>query len=258
MTTTSVVPVAQSARAFARLVRTEFVLNVREPAGLVVGLGLPVLLIVVFGNIPTFQDPQAALGGLTPLDAYGPILMVFTLTMLALNALPLRLATYRELGFLRRLAVTPVHPSRLLAAQLTVYAAIAVAAITLILSIGAAAFHLRLPGSLPGLALTLFLTAAALFPLGLLIASTAPTAKAAGAIGGILFFALAFCSGLWWPLQTMPAPLRAVVEKTPTGAAVQALTDTISGNFPSLGPLAVLAIYAIVFTTLAVRTFRWE
>jgi ABC-2 type transport system permease protein len=184
--------------------------------------------------------------------------MVFSLTMLALNALPLRLATYRELGYLRRLAVTPVQPSRLLAAQLTVYTAIAVAAITLILALGAALFHLRLPGSLPGLAVTLLLTAAALFPLGLLIASTAPTAKAAGAIGGLLFFALTFASGLWWPLQTMPALLRAIMEKTPTGAAVQALTDTISGRFPSLTPLAVLAIYAVAFTTLAVRTFRWE
>ena len=245
-------------RAFLSLVRIEFRLNVREPAGLVVGLGMPVLLVVVFGSIPTFQTAQDALGGLSPLDLYGPILMVFTLSMLALNSLPLRLATYRELGFLRRLAVTPVQPSRLLLAQLTVYATVAVAATALILGIGATAYHLRLPGSVPGLIITLVLTAAALFPLGLLIASSAPTAKAAGAIGSILFFALAFSSGLWWPLPLMPALLRTVVEKTPTGAAVKALNDTIAGDFPGLTPLAVLAAYALVFATLAIRTFRWE
>jgi len=161
-----------------------------------------------------------------------PVLIVFCLSMLALNALPLRLATYRELGFLRRLAVTPVGPSRLLAAQLTVYAGVAVAAIALILAIGATAYHLRLPGSLAGLAVTLLLTAAALLPLGLWITSTAPTAKSAGAIGSIVFFALAFSSGLWWPLLTMPHLLRAVMEKTPTGATVQALTDTVAGHFP--------------------------
>lgn len=249
---------ATTRRGFARLVRTEFALNLREPTGLVVGLGIPVLLIIVFGSIPTFQDPQQALGGLTPLDAYGPVLIVFSLSMLALNALPLRLATYRELGFLRRLAVTPVGPSRLLAAQLSVYAGVAVVAIALILGIGAASYHLRLPGSLPGLVVTLLLTAAALFPLGLCIASTAPTAKAASAIGGIAFFALAFSSGLWWPLLTMPRLLRAVMEKTPTGAAVQALTDTITGHFPSPAPLIVLITYAVVLTVLAVRTFRWE
>ena len=35
---------ATSRRAFAHLVRTELALNLREPTGLVVGLGLPVLL----------------------------------------------------------------------------------------------------------------------------------------------------------------------------------------------------------------------
>lgn len=247
-----------SRRAFARLVRTELSLNVREPAGFVVGLGLPVLLVVVFGSIPAFREPVKAFGGLTPLDAYSPVLMVFCLTMLGVAVVPLRLAAYRELGFLRRLAVTPVGPSRLLAAQLTLYAAVAVVAIGLILGVGAVAFHLRLPGSLPGLAATLLLTAAALFPLGLWIASIAPTAKAAGAIGNVAFFALAFCSGLWWPLLSMPDLLRSIMEKTPTGAAVQALTDTVTGHFPSLTPLVVLAIYAIVFTALAIRTFRWE
>ena len=245
-------------RGFRALVRIEFRLNVREPTALVVGLGMPVLLIVVFGSIPTFQTAQDALGGLSPLDLYGPILTVFTLSVLALNSLPLRLATYRELGFLRRLAVTPAQPWRLLLAQLIVQAAVAVAAIALILGIGATAYHLRLPGSIPGLVITLVLTAAAVFPIGLLIASSAPTAKAAGAIGSILFFVLAFSSGLWWPLPLMPALLRAVVEKTPTGAAVQALNDTIAGNFPGLTPLAVLAAYAVVFAALAIRTFRWE
>ena len=48
------------------------------------------------------------------------------------------------------------------------------------------------------------------------------------------------------------------MEKTPTGAAVQALLETLSGNFPSVTPLAVLGAYAVVFSLLAIRTFRWE
>ena len=209
-------------------------------------------------DLPVEEDPVTALGGLSPLDVYGPVLMVFSLISLAMSVLPLRLATYRELGFLRRLAVTPVGPALLLAAQLTIYAAIGIAAIVLIMIIGALGFGLRLPGSVPGLVVTLLLAAAALFPLGLCIASVAPTAKAAGAIGGIGLFVLAFCSGLWWPLLTLPDVLRSIMEKTPTGAAVQALLGTLGGHFPSVTPLAVLAAYAVVFTLLAIRTFRWE
>jgi ABC-2 type transport system permease protein len=88
-------------RAFLSLVRIEFRLNVREPTGLVVGLGAPVLLIVIFGSIPTFQTAQDALGGLSPLDLYGPILMVFTLSMLALNSLPLPPANRLRTGQVR-------------------------------------------------------------------------------------------------------------------------------------------------------------
>ncbi|MBI1376872.1 MAG: ABC transporter permease [Frankiales bacterium] len=249
---------AVARHAFAGLVRSELRLNVREPAGLVVGFGLPVVLLLVFGSIPKFLEPTPELGGLTPLDLYGPILMVFTLSMLALNALPMRLATYRELGFLRRLAVTPVPPTRLLAAQLTVYVGVAVAAIAVMLLLGYLRFGMRLPGSIPGLVVTVVLTGAALFPIGLWVSAVAATAKAAGAIGSVLFFVLAFCAGLWWPVPTMPEALRAVVERTPTGAAVQALNDTVAGGFPSLAPLLVLVAYAVVFTSLAVRTFRWE
>ena len=44
-------------------------------------------------------------------------LMVFTLTILALNALPPVLASYREKGYLRRLSTTPIGAWRLLAAE---------------------------------------------------------------------------------------------------------------------------------------------
>lgn len=213
--------------------------------------------MIAFGSIPTFRDPVDALGGLSPLDVYGPVLMVFSLISLAMSVLPQRLATYRELGFLRRLSVTPVGPALLLAAQLTISAAIGTAAIVLIMLIGALGFGLRLPGSVPGLLVTLMLAAAALFPLGLCIASVAPTSKAAGAIGGIGLFVLAFCSGLWWPLQTMPSLMRTIMEKTPTDAAVQALLQALSGSFPSATPL-VSSAPTVLFTVLAIRTFRWE
>ena len=59
-------------RAFLSLVRIEFRLNVREPTGLVVGLGAPVLLIIVFGSIPTFQTGVDLLKG--PHATFGTVL----------------------------------------------------------------------------------------------------------------------------------------------------------------------------------------
>ena len=244
--------------AFRRLVQTEARLALREPIGLVWGVGAPLLLTVIFGSIPAFQVPAAELGGLTYFDAYAPILMVFVLAMLAFLSLPYPLAGYRELGVLRRMSATPVSPSRLLAAQLVVNLAMALIALVLIILIGTTALGLRLPEHVPGFVLTLVLAAACLFSLGLVAAAIARTARAAVAIGNALFFPLAFFAGLWLPQQAMPPVLRSIAEVTPTGAAVEALNSTLAGQWPSALPLLVLAGYTVVFSFVAVKRFRWE
>ena len=63
-------------------------------------------------------EPDPALGGQRWIDLFVPSLLVITLGTLGIQTLPIRLATYREKGVLRRLSTTPAHPVRLLAAQL--------------------------------------------------------------------------------------------------------------------------------------------
>jgi ABC-2 type transport system permease protein len=115
MTTTLTVPGTAPAAAFGQLVRNEVRLAWRQPTSLIGGLALPAALLIIFSFIPTFRQPQASLGGFSPLDLYVPILIGFSLAMLALFGLPIPLVTYRELGVLRRLSTTPVPPSWLLA-----------------------------------------------------------------------------------------------------------------------------------------------
>lgn len=244
-------------RAFRRLVVTEARLAWRQPIGLVWGVGLPVVMLIIFGSIPAFQEPIPGAGGLTILDAYVPVLIVLVLSMLAFMSLPYPLAHYRELGVLRRMSATPVAPSRLLAAQVVVNLAMAATALLLIGVVGGVAFHLRPPVHVPGLALTLLLSTACLFSLGLCVAAFARTGGVAAALGNVLFFPLAFFAGLWYPQQEMPDALRSISQATPTGAAVQALNEALAGQVPSLSPLLVLTGYTIVFAAVATRWFRW-
>ncbi len=253
--TTSTVRVPR--RAFRRLVVTEARLAWRQPIGLVWGVGLPVVMLIIFGSIPAFQEPIPGSGGLTIFDAYVPVLIVLVLSMLAFMSLPYPLAHYRELGVLRRMSATPVAPSRLLAAQVVVNLAMAATALLLIGAVGAVAFHLRPPVHVPGFALTLLLSTACLFSLGLCVAAFARTGGVAAALGNVLFFPLAFFAGLWYPQQEMPDALRSISQATPTGAAVRALNEALSGQAPSLPPLLVLTGYTIVFAAVATRWFRW-
>jgi ABC-2 type transport system permease protein len=115
-----------------------------------------------------------------------------------------------------------------------------------------------LPAQLAGFLVTVVLAATAMLALGLLIAALAPTSRAAGGIGTLLFFPLMFFAGLWTPGATMPATLRPISSFTPLGAAVQSLQGSMHGHWPHPAALAVLAVYTVVFTAAATRFFRWD
>ncbi len=244
--------------AFRELLRTESLLALRQPTGLALGLGLPVLLLVIFGSIPAFGKPHSSLGGLTYFDVYLPVLVALVFAGLGLFSLPIPLASYRELGILRRLSTTPLPPSWVLAVQLIINLCLAVAAVVILVVTGVAAFGLRAPQNPAGFLIASVLSATALFAIGLWIAAIARTGRAGAAIGAGFFYPLMFFAGLWAPQQIMPPVLRDISDYTPLGASVQAIQDSVQGTFPPAAALLTMAAYTIMFGYLAVRTFRWE
>jgi ABC-2 type transport system permease protein len=242
--------------AFRNLTVTEAKLLAREVVPLLWGVGFPMLLLSVIGSFSS--GPDKSLGGGTLIAAYVPILVAFSCATFALQGLPTVLTGYRERGILRRLNATPVGAGRLLGAQLTVNLSVTLIATLGILIVGAAAFGVPLPHQAAGFIFALILTAAAMLTLGLLVASLARTGRVAGAVGTMLFLPLMFFAGLWTPQATMPAALRRVGDDTPLGAAVSALQHSMSGQWPSVSGLALLAGYTAAFGLLAWRLFRWE
>ena len=243
-------------RAFAKLVQAEARLAWRRPIGLAFGLALPVLLLALLSS--AFRGPKATLGGVSVATAELPMLIVLVLAAIALFSLPTALATYREHGILRRLSTTPVPPAWLLGAQLAVNACIAVAGLAVLLVAAIAGFGLKTPQSLGGLVVSVALAAATVFGIGLWITGTAPNAAVAGGIAPLAFFPLAFFAGVFTPLQILPPVVRQIGDWTPLGAAFAALQHALQTGFPPARFLLVLAGYALVFGSLAVRYFRWE
>jgi ABC-2 type transport system permease protein len=242
--------------AFATLVRTEAILNVREIVPLLWGTGFPIALLVIMGAFSS--GPDKSLGGFSLVASYEPILIAFSIATFALQGVPIVLAGYRERGILRRLNATPVGAGRLLGAQLIVCLAFTLVSVAGIVVVGRLAFGVALPGQPAGFCLAVVLAAAAMLTLGLLVAALARTGRVAGAVGTMLFLPLMFFAGLWTPQATMPAALRRIGDDTPLGAAVAALQHSMSGQWPSASGLAVLAGYAAVLGLLAWRFFRWE
>jgi ABC-2 type transport system permease protein len=244
--------------AFGKLLLNESRLAWRIPIGIGMGLGLPLLLLVIFAIIPGTRQPSSGLGGFSYFALTFPILIAVTVLTLSIMVLPRSLIKYRETGILRRLSVTPVPPSWLLAAQVVINLAIAVAGLTILTEAGVTAFGLEVPKNFPGFLLAYLMTVTSLFAVGLCIAAFVRSDAVANGIGGILFFALLFFGGLWLPRPLMPAVLLNISNWTPLGASVDAMQRAMNGSFSSLQSLFVLAAYTAVFGYLAVRYFKWE
>jgi ABC-2 type transport system permease protein len=244
--------------AFGQLVLNEARLAWRQPAGIIAGVGISLLLLVIFGEVPVFQQSSARLGGLSAFEIYLPILIAFSIGVLALTYLPGPLVSYRELGILRRLSTTPVPASWVLAAQLVVQVCLMMTAVLILLVVSVAFFGASSPKSPDGLVLALALAIAALFAIGLAIAAAAKTSGAARGLMAAAFYPLMFFSGLYVPMQILPGVFQDISHFTPLGAAVVAMQDAMLGQFPPAEPLLVMLGYALVFGYLAKRFFSWE
>ena len=259
MAVTTFAPSAASrGSALGRLTTTELKLFIRERIGPIWGVGLPLLLLIIFGSIGSFREPRQVFGGFTELDAYVPILIAFSMATLSLSALPSVLAGYREQGVLRRLKTTPMGPVRVLTAQLAVHLAVLAVTVAVIVVVARFGYHVFLPRELGGFVIAALLAAGALLSVGLFIAAVAPGARVAQAIGTIVFFPMMFFAGLWLPIAQMPSVLRHISHATPLGSAVQALQDSAQGHWPTALQLVTLAAYAVGFGLAAARLFRWE
>jgi ABC-2 type transport system permease protein len=240
------------------VLRTEVRLFRREPGALFWILLFPTLLLVILGSVPSFRNHEADLGGLRTIDVYVPVAVLLGMIVGGLQSMPQTLTGYRERGILRRMSTTPVRPTALLTAQMTVYGGAALASALLALAVGRFAFDVRLPQQLFGYLLALVLAVLAALALGAVVSALSRTTKIAGAIGSAVFFPAMFCAGVWAPVQTMPHVLARIVGYTPFGAAAEALNRAAAGHWPGWTHLGVLVVWTLLLTAAASRWFRWE
>jgi len=243
---------------FSRLALVEGKLFLREKAALIGVFGLPVALVIGFGLIPGFSDPQKGLSGQIGTEYIASISVAIVLAVLGLTGVPMVIGQYRERGILRRLGVTPVRPLSLLLADLTVWAAAAVLSVALLIAVVRIAFHVPAPVKPGWFILAVALGIASLFATGLLAASVAPTARGAAGIGWLLFFPNMFLAGIYFPTEEMSSTMRQIGNFTPLGSAVHAVRDSWMGIDPRPEYLGIMAAWALVAGALAARFFRWD
>jgi ABC-2 type transport system permease protein len=241
-----------------KLTRMEWKLFLREPAAMLFGLAMPIVLLVILGSIPAFRKHDAKLGGLRVIDLYVPIVIGLGLATLCVMLLPGALASYREKGVLRRMSTTPVPPANLLLARVLIDFPLALVVMLLSVAVGVVVFGTKIPQQPVGFLIALILTTLATQSLGMVVAAVARTEGMGRGLGMILYYPMMFCAGVWLPRASMPHVLRRITDFTPLGSGVQALQDTIAGHWPSLLQIGVLVGFTLVAGAIAARLFRWE
>jgi ABC-2 type transport system permease protein len=243
----------------SKLTMNEARLLLRDPLILFLALALPVVILLAFG-LPDFaRVPSPDLGGRRAIDTVLPsVALAISVGILAVFSLPGYLATYREKGVLRRLATTPARPLLLLVAQLLVSMALVLVSLALVLGVGLAALGMAAPRSIGWFALTFVLGSASMFAVGLVVAAIAPSARAAGGLGWLVFFPLAFLAGVYLPRNLMPDLLARVGDFTPLAAFRESVQDAWVGATPRALHLLVMAATIVLAGAAAARLFRWE
>lgn len=242
-----------SAKGFRALVGMQLKLLFREPGAALIAI-IPLGLLLIFGNVPSFSHPQDSLDGRSVIDVFVPTFAAMVPLMLALMAMPGRMAMFREKNALRRFRVSPVPPAGMLAALLVVTVALAAVGVALVAGLGVGVFGATAPGGPATIVGAFVLGAAAVLALGLVIAAVAPSEGTANGFGAPLMILNFFFSGLYFPVAEMPRWLQKIGEFVPFGAVM----DAWSGEGVLWQHLLVLAGYTLLGGFAAVKLFRWE
>jgi ABC-2 type transport system permease protein len=255
-TSTTIEARGPGARAWLTLVVCEAKMVVRDTAGLVVPLVLPMLILLTSAGS---AGDQVVAGGRSALEVYVlPLVLTMALATIGIINMPSFLAYYRRTGILRRLSATPASPAMVLVAQVVVSVLQAVAGLTVALAVAFLAFDAGPPAHVGAAVGVYGLAMAAMYAIGMIVAAVAPTPNSAVAIGLVTFFGLGALGGMFGGRANLPDAVATLGERLPFGAAVEALSAAWAGSAVEPAHLVGLGATVVVGAVTAAVFFRWD
>jgi ABC-2 type transport system permease protein len=228
--------------------RVELILTLRRGESLLITVVVPVVLLIFFGAVAS-----------NPPDFLVPGLLALAVMSTSMVSLGIATAYERYYGALKRLLGSPLPRSSLIAAKTISVLLIEVVQIAALALIARLAFGWSPGGSLLEALLALVLGSAAFAGLGLLMAGSL-RAEATLAVANGLYLVFLLLGGFILPLDRLPGPIDAAAHVLPAAALTDAVRGALSGASAQsvLGPLALLAGWAVVALGGAALTFRPE
>jgi ABC-2 type transport system permease protein len=189
--------------------------------------------------------------------------MAVVIAALGLIFLPVRLATYRERGILRRFQASSIPSWMLFSSLAVVTLAVSLAGMVVMFVVALTAYGGNAPESPLAFILGFLLGALTFLAIGVFLGAVLPNARTAQGVGMSLFFFMMFVSGAGPPRNVMPDYMRTVSDFVPLTHVVNIVQDpwvAFGGQVDvwNGSALVITAAMLVVAAVLATFTLRGE
>jgi ABC-2 type transport system permease protein len=238
--------------AVRRLVGTELTLMRRDPLTLTFVFAFPVLtMLIIGGAFGTKPDPGFA--NTNPSHWYVASYLTVVIAAMGLVMMPVHLAAYRERGVLRRFAIAGFPRWSFPLAQVAIGFVAVLSASTVLLAVAAPVYGIPAPHEWARVVAAVLLGTLAFTSLGVLLGTVLPSARAAQAVGLLLFFPSFLIGAGGPPPHVMGSVLRNVRGLLPLTWVTDAVRAPWLGIGSATGSLIMVALVAVVATVVAMR-----
>jgi ABC-2 type transport system permease protein len=174
------------------------------------------------------------------------------------------IVNYKELGVLRRLAVTPLTKSDFIASLTITRLIFGLIQIAILIVIAAVFLNVIPVGGVFGFAnLTVVIILGALMfvTLALIISTISNKTATVFPIANLITLPMLFLSGIFFPVNNLPSWLRSIVNLLPLTYLANALRGIYDHGYSLLtihNDLIGMAVWIIIFFLLNILFFKWE
>jgi ABC-2 type transport system permease protein len=225
----------------------------RNPSAAFFNFALPLIFLALFGAV--FSGSQSDLNVIVPGIA-GMSVVSTTFVALAMN-----ITALREQGILKRLRGTPLPSGAYLAALAGHAITNTAVQVTLVTVAGRVFFGTGWPIHWLELVVFVALGVACFASLGVALSHVIPNLDSAPAYTNAIFLPLVVLSGVFYDADNAPAFLHDIAAALPLTHLIDGLSGAMVTGKPladNLSHLAVIAVWGVAGTVLAIRGFSWD
>jgi ABC-2 type transport system permease protein len=238
--------------AVARLVRAELRLTARDPFVLTFVFVFPIVTMLIIGGA-FGTAPDVAFDGMNPSQWYVASYLTVVIAATGLVMLPVHLASYRERGVLRRFTAAGFPRWSFAMAEVILGLVTILVAGVLLLLVAGPIYGVPTVHDAGRVALGLVFGSIGFVSLGVLLGSLMPSARAAQAVGLMLFFPSFLLGAGGPPPHVMGSVMRQIGDVLPLTWVTASIREPWLGIATPISSLALVIGFAVVTTVLAAR-----